>query len=104
MRGLPAGTICNLKVFVPLTFVANGFLFERVILSVSHLKGRQGYVTCKRLGWDTFLCCVCVSAIATDTPLHCFLDFECVLFVLSVLRVGRRIVFFDVTNVKREWN
>ena len=45
-----------------------------------------------RLGHSSLLC-VCVSAIATDTPLHCFLDFEWVLFVLSVLGVGWRIVF-----------
>ena len=45
-----------------------------------------------RLGHSSLLC-VCVSAIATDTPLQCSLDFKCVLFVLSVLRVGRRIVF-----------
>ena len=39
-----------------------------------------------RLGHSSLLC-VCVSAIATDTPLQCSLDFKCVLFVLSVLRV-----------------
>ena len=42
-----------------------------------------------RLGHSSLLC---VCAIATDTLLQCFLDFECVLFVLSVLRVGWRIV------------
>ena len=31
--------------------------------------------------------------MATDTSLQCFLDFECVLFVFSALRVGWRIVF-----------
>ena len=62
-------------------------------------------MTCKRLGWDTFLSCVCVcvcvSAMATDTSLQCFLDFECVLFVLSALRVGWRIVFLmsQMSNV-----
>ena len=42
-------------------------------------------MTCKRLGWDTLLCCVCA--------LQCSLNFKCVLFVLSLLRVGWRIVF-----------
>ena len=53
-----------------------------------------------RLGHSSLLC-VCVSAIATDTPLHCFLDFEWVLFVLSVLGVGWRIVFLmsQMSNV-----
>ena len=46
----------------------------------------------QKICWDTLLCCVCVSSIATDTLLQCFLDFECVLFVLSVVRVGWRIV------------
>ena len=78
----------------------NWVLFYRVLLSVSLLEGRQGNVTCKRLGWDT-LCCLCVSAIATDTVLQCFLDFEWVLFVLSVLGVGWRIVFLmsQMSNV-----
>ena len=68
---------------------------------MSLLKGRQGYMTCKRLGWDTLVGCVCVSAIATDTPLQCSLDFKCVLFVLSVLCVGWRIVFLmsQMSNV-----
>ena len=59
-----------------------------------------------RLGHFSFLCvcvcvCVCVSAMATDTSLQCFLDFECVLFVLSALRVGWRIVFLmsQMSNV-----
>ena len=53
-----------------------------------------------RLGHFSFLC-VCVSAMATDTSLQCFLDFECVLFVLSALRVGWRIVFLmsQMSNV-----
>ena len=57
-----------------------------------------------RLGHSSLLCvcvCVCVSAIATDTPLQCSLDFKCVLFVLSVLGVGWRIVFLmsQMSNV-----
>ena len=55
-----------------------------------------------RLRHSSLLCvCVCVSAIATDTPLHCFLDFEWVLFVLPALCVGWRIVFLmsQVSNV-----
>ena len=72
---------------------------------MSLLKGREGYVTLKRLGWDThssLLCvCECVSAIFTDTSLQCFLDFECVLFVLSALCIGWRIVFLmsQMSNV-----
>jgi len=52
-----------------------------------------------RLGHS--LLCVCVSAIATDTPLHCLLDFQWVLFLLSALRVGWRIVFLmlQMSNV-----
>ena len=38
------------------------------------------------------LLCVCVSANVTDTPLHCCLDLEWLLFVLSALGVGWRIV------------
>ena len=55
-----------------------------------------------RLGHSSLLCvCGCVSAIAMDTPLQCSLDFKCVLFVLSVLRVGWRIVFLmsQMSNV-----
>ena len=44
---------------------------------------------------------MCVSAIATDTPLDCFLDLEWILFVLSALRIGWRIVFLmsQMSNV-----
>ena len=47
------------------------------------------------------LVCVCVSANATVTPFHCFLDFGWVLFILSVLRVCWRIVFLmlQMSNV-----
>ena len=54
-----------------------------------------------RLGHSSLCVCVCVSAMATDTSLQCFLDFECVLFVMSALRIGWRIVFLmsQMSNV-----
>ena len=59
-------------------------LFERVILSVSISKGRQGYVTWKRFGWDTLLCCVCVC-LPLPRTLHCSVFWTLNVFYLSCL-------------------
>ena len=59
-------------------------LFERVILSVSLVKGIQGYVTCKRLGWDTLLCRLCVC-LPLPRTLHCSVLWTLNVFYLSCM-------------------
>ena len=81
--------------FVSLTFVANWFYVS--LERKRRLRDMQKI----RLEHSSLLCvCVCLQN-ATDTPLQCSLDFKCVLFVLSVLCVGWRIVFLmsQMSNV-----